>query len=79
MRSASSGGVRRLRRLVDRHAQPAGGARGEGEGEGSVVSPGDAVHDGQSEAHASMAGSYAFGAALEGLGERGDELWAEVP
>src|SRR5262245_35655990 len=56
-------------------AKPAGGPGGEGER--SVVCPGDALDDCQAEADACVVGAYAFGAALKRLGKRGDELWCE--
>ena len=39
---------------------------------------GDALDDGQAEADACVVGVYAFGAALEWLGKRGNELWGEL-
>jgi len=38
---------------------------------------GDGFDDRQSEADARVVGAYAFGAALERFGERGDHLWSE--
>ena len=49
---------------------------GRGEGERPVVRLGDALDDGQPEADSRVVGADAFGAALERLGERGDQLRA---
>src|SRR5215216_5207333 len=49
-----------------------------GEGEGSVVSSGDALDDRQAEADTGVVGAYAFGAAPERFGEGPDQLWAEL-
>ena len=61
---------------MHRDAEAAGGPGGEGEG--SVVSLGDALDDCQAEADACVVGAYAFGAALKRLGERGDQLRREL-
>ena len=66
------GAVSRRGGQSHRDAQPAAGARGEREG--SVVGLGDAPDDRQAEADAGVVGADAFGAALERLDERGDEL-----
>jgi hypothetical protein len=57
--------------------EPAGGAGGKGEG--PVVCLGDAFDDRQAEADTCMVVVYAFGGALERLGERGDELGVSFP
>ena len=61
---------------LHRDAEPAGGPGGEGEG--SVVGLGDALDDRQAEADARVVGADALGAALERLGERGDQLRGEL-
>src|SRR5699024_7250368 len=57
-------------------AEPACGPRGEAES--SVVRLGDALDDREAEAHATVVGADSLAAALEGLGERGDELGGEL-
>ena len=61
---------------MHRDAEPAGGAGGEGEG--SVVCLGDAFDDCQAEPDTCVVGAYAFGAAKERLGERGNDVWGEL-
>src|SRR5205807_3453993 len=56
-------------------AEPAAGARGEGEG--SVVCLGDAVDDRQAEAETCVVGAYAFGATAKRLDKRGNQLRGE--
>jgi hypothetical protein len=48
------------------------------EGEGSAVCFVDALDDRQAEADTGVVGAYAFGAALKGLGKRGNQLWGDV-
>ena len=55
---------------MHRHAEPASGPGGEGEG--SVVCFGDAIDDCQAEADAGVVAPYAFGAAKKRLGKRGN-------
>ncbi len=57
---------------MHRDAEPAGGPGGEGEG--SVVCLGDALDDCQAEAHPCVVGAYAFAAAKERFGKRGNQL-----
>jgi D-ala-D-ala dipeptidase len=63
---------------LHRNAEPAGGPGGEGQG--SVVSLGDAFDDCEAEAEADscVVGAYAFGAATKRLGKRGSQLWGEL-
>src|SRR3954471_3060731 len=69
---SSSSGMRWSGGEAPRHAEPAGGPGGEGEG--SVVCSADALDDRQAEADTCVIGAYASGAALKRLPKRGDHL-----
>ena len=61
---------------MHRHAEPASGPGGEGEG--SVVCLGDALDDCQAEADTCVVGAYAFGAAKKRLGKCVYDLGGEL-
>src|SRR3954471_8401590 len=75
-RCPSSAVVRRRGRELHRDPEAAVGAGRDREG--SVVRLGDAPDDRQAEADARMVADSAFAAALERLGDRGDQLWGEL-
>src|SRR3954468_4138002 len=61
---------------LQRGAEPAGGAGGEGEG--PVVGLGDALDDRQAQAGTCVLGAYAFGSATKRVAERRHQLCGEL-